>query len=415
MRTHATHEFPGRIRASGAGHLARPSGPVRSRRRGFALPTAIFALVVVALLVTSGFYIAGQERRIGQSTAFAQNATLLAETGMNEVLATWSPAEGQPTEGGAPLSVCTACTGASGALNGGWQVGVSRLGEKLYLIQSTGTVNDAGLLSGASRTVATLARLLTADFEAEGALLTRGNVETRGGASISGMDVHPPGAVCMGDLEDQTGVVTSSGSTVTSKGTSTVEGDPRDARHDTPSGESLLRFGSLTYDDLVLLADKTLPGGNLNNMGPSFNGDESCNEGDDWNWGDPEKTGAFDTCENYFPIIHVQGNARIQSGGVGQGVLLVDGNLDMRGNFLFQGVVLVKGQVEVQGAGNRVFGAVVADNGLEIDPDLSTFVGASVVQYSSCAIANTLTNLSSLTALRPVDNRSWVDLTLTGF
>jgi hypothetical protein len=388
--------------------------PVGRDERGFALPAAIFALVVVALLVTSGFFISGQERSIGQSTEFASQATLLAETGMNEVLANWTPSGGGPDIGDAPLITCDGCVGGSANLNGQWQVAISRVGEKIYFIESTGAVNQAGRLSGATRTVGTLARLLTVDFGADAALTTRGDVQTRGGASISGFDVNPPGAVCSGDLEDKAGVITTPGSTVEQRGTSSVTGDPRDERR-TFDQNDVFRLGDLGWDQLVAMADIRLPGGNINNTGPRFDSDDKCDKEHELNWGDPERLVANHDCRGYYPIIHVDGLARIQSGGRGQGILLIEGDLDMRGDFLFQGIVMVKGQVGVQGAGNRVFGSVLAANGLEIDPDLSTFVGASVVQYSSCAISNVVNNLSGLNALRPVQNRSWVDLTAVGF
>ncbi|TVP42056.1 MAG: hypothetical protein EA350_17755 [Gemmatimonadales bacterium] len=388
--------------------------PLGRDRRGFALPAAIFALVVVALLVTAGFFISGQERSIGQSTEFASQATLLAETGMNNVLAMWSPAGGGPEIGGAPLTTCDGCTGGQASLNGQWQVAISRVGDKIYFIESTGVVNQAGRLSGATRTVGTLARLLTADFAADAALTTRGDVETRGGASISGFDVNPPGAVCSGTTQDKAGVITTPGSEVTSRGNSTVEGAPRDQRR-TFDPNDTFRVGELGWDDLVAMADITLPGGNINNTSPRFDADDKCDKEHNLNWGDPERIVANPDCRTYYPIIHVTGTARIQSGGRGQGILLIEGDLDLRGDFLFQGIVMVRGQVGVQGAGNRVFGSMLAANGLEIDPDLSTFVGASVVQYSSCAISNVINNLSGLTALRPVQNRAWVDLTATGF
>ena len=44
----------------------------------------------------------------------------------------------------------------------------------------------------------------------------------------------------------------------------------------------------------------------------------------------------------------------MQSGGVGQGILLVDGTLDLRGNFVFYGLIIVQGSFETQGSGNRV-------------------------------------------------------------
>ena len=58
----------------------------RSDRRGFALPTAIGALVIVGVLVTAGFYMAQQEVRIGVASKFSSLAVNLAQSGANRVL-----------------------------------------------------------------------------------------------------------------------------------------------------------------------------------------------------------------------------------------------------------------------------------------------------------------------------------------
>ena len=55
-------------------------------RRGFALPAAIGALVVVGMVVTAGFYVATQELRLGASSRFTAMAVNLAQSGTNGVL-----------------------------------------------------------------------------------------------------------------------------------------------------------------------------------------------------------------------------------------------------------------------------------------------------------------------------------------
>ena len=49
---------------------------------GFAMPVAIFAIVVVGVLVTGGFFIARQESRIGVADENAQLAFYMAEKGI---------------------------------------------------------------------------------------------------------------------------------------------------------------------------------------------------------------------------------------------------------------------------------------------------------------------------------------------
>jgi hypothetical protein len=167
------------------------------------------------------------------------------------------------------------------------------------------------------------------------------------------------------------------------------------------------QFGDLSWADLTGMADITLSGGTLNNMHPDSTAAGQCNTGQAFssNWGNPENPGA--ACYGWYPIIHIAGNASIQSGGVGQGVLLVDGDLDLRGNFAFYGLIIVQGNMETQGSGNRVWGGVMASNA---DFDTQSLTGGSVVTNSTCAVRRAIQQNSSLTRARPLAARSWVDL-----
>lgn len=154
------------------------------------------------------------------------------------------------------------------------------------------------------------------------------------------------------------------------------------------------------------MADLSLPAGDINGTGPVV-ADGECSTSVLTNWGDPLNPTA--PCGNYFPIIHVDGNARIQSAGVGQGVLLVEGDLDLRGGFVFYGIIIVQGNFETQGNGNRVFGGVLASNA-DIENQATT--GGSEIQQSTCAVSRAILN-NSLTRPRQLEIRSWVDLSST--
>ena len=163
-------------------------------------------------------------------------------------------------------------------------------------------------------------------------------------------------------------------------------------------------FGDLTWDEFTDMANIRLSGGNINVLEPDSTTAGDCIAGPT-NWGNPENPGA--ACSNWYPIIHVTGNANIQSGGVGQGVLLVDGDLDLRGDFVFYGIIIVQGSLGTQGQGNRVLGGVLASNA---DLQSQAFTGGSVVTNSTCAVRRSLLNNSSLTRVRPLASRSWADL-----
>ena len=167
------------------------------------------------------------------------------------------------------------------------------------------------------------------------------------------------------------------------------------------------QFGEMSWHDLVALADLTLPSGTINGTGPEVVSG-ACSTTVLTNWGDPLNPTA--PCGGYFPVIHVHGDARMQSGGVGQGLLLVDGDLELRGGFVFHGVIIVQGTFRTQGNGNRVFGGVLASNA---SLNAQTLTGGSVIRNSSCAITRAILDSNSLNRPRPLELRSWVDLSST--
>ena len=59
-------------------------------RGGFVLPAVIGALVIIALLITAGFFVAQQELRMGVANRHANMAFNIAQAGANEVLDNWN-------------------------------------------------------------------------------------------------------------------------------------------------------------------------------------------------------------------------------------------------------------------------------------------------------------------------------------
>jgi len=372
-------------------------------RGGFALPIAIVALVVVAVLVVGGFVSVRQEFRTGMGTDRANTALYTAEEGITRTLAGWSAG----TMSALPLwgEFTTSGTTAQGE----WTVATTRIGERNFLLESTGLVSEGAALGPASRRVGMLVRVRTANLDPPAALTTRGNVRVRGTAEVHGGDVNPVnwGPVCSptSPANNKPGVMTDATGTVTTQGSAEVTGNPPSVQNPDITGSTFTTFGDMTWADLVSLATKTYPGGNFNNTWPELNPDGTCDTGHATNWGDP--LNPIGPCGGYFPIIHIAGNARIQSGAVGQGILLVDGDLDLRGNFTFHGIVIVQGALGTQGSGNRILGGVWAGNA-ELEDQ--TLVGGSVVQYSTCAATRAITGNDALSRARPIAERSWIDL-----
>jgi len=228
----------------------------------------------------------------------------------------------------------------------------------------------------------------------------------RGSAEVHGEDTTPMAwsGLCTGSLNDKPGIVTDDTTLIATRSQAEITGTPRYEQDSTIGDSTFTDFGGLNWTELTGLATKVLPGGTINTVGPSVVGG-ACDTSDLQNWGDPDNPS--NACGGYFPIIHVQGDARRQSGGVGQGILLVEGALDLRGNFAFYGLIIVQGTFSTQGNGNRVIGGVFAGNA---SLETQALVGGSVVQTSTCATTRAVESNAALNRARPLAVRSWVDL-----
>ena len=187
--------------------------------------------------------------------------------------------------------------------------------------------------------------------------------------------------------------------------------------------EDFLEFGGTSWEELTEMANIVLSSVD-ESPEPVATTDPETGEGfcdlGSYNWGDPEQEaeeeGSY-PCENHFPIVHVQGDAQITGGGIGQGILLVDGDIEIGGGFNFYGIVVAQGSFETSGgsgSGNRVIGGVMAAGAELGDDDYQEYVGSSVIQASQCVQERAR---SMAQANRPValEGRSWADITASGY
>ena len=381
---------------------------------GFALPVAVFALVILGVLVTGGFYTVRQEMRIGVASANAQEAFYLAERGVYNTLNNWS--NGSLTANGTWNSVTVADT----VKDGFWTVAVTPMTDRLFYIASTGTVTRGGdLWSGATRKVGMIARLITADIDPPAALSTLGDLNFGGSAIIDGRDTDPgqwPG-LCNSPNTDKPGIMIDDEDNINFNGNETnirnnqLFGLSDTAEDPTMTSDSLMTFGDLAFNDLAAMADKiynSAPG----SIAPVWSG-SVCTTGSPANWGEPLDN--TNPCFNYFPIIYLNnpGVTWTFTDGRGQGILLVEGDLKVRGQFEFYGPVIIKGTLSTEGGGGtqHFHGGVVAAN---VNLEDNTVLGTADIVYSSCAIERAILN-SKLTRARPLAARSWVDLSAVSY
>ncbi len=406
----------------------------RFGRQGFALPAAIFALLVVALLVTSGFFLANQESRIGQSSERAGEAFRLAETGMNEVLALWRPAQAN-----LPLweayNGCAECQGNQG--DGEWLVTVTRVDDQLYLVESTGTITQGGFLAGATRTLSRMARGGTIDVvQPNAAVTTQDQFLVSGSATLDGNDTNgggsgwfmSAGGVCPPASGGRPAVLMNEGANFDQQGGGSdilaPPGVDPVTFDDEITQESMSVFDAETWNGLTSMATISINASGPHSIQPAVNSDGACDLTNNLNWGSPkELTGgrraASLACQNYFPIIHItvpgSGNRfQINANSTGQGILLVDGDLHLNGDFDWAGPIYVRGEFTNNG-GTGVYGGVIS-MGAEISSDTDQYVsGNAEVTYSSCAVSRAIAGASGNLPLRPLANRGWADLSASAF
>ena len=381
-------------------------------QQGFALATAILALVVVGALVTAGFFAASQEDRLGTSNAQADLAFYIAEQGLQNTLGVVKKREVRNFVAGDTL-VREGSVVAGGDTIGTFRAVVRAFGGEMFFVESVGTVTRGGRYAGASRRVGTVARTMEIRFPMTAALTTYGGINLRGNALIDGND-RAPGvwndSLCDDPAPTEAGIRTTPTATIGTSGGPTINGSPAIERDATLDPTDFQDFGDIDLAELMAMATHILPGGSYTPE-PSFNG-TACNTADRENWGDPRTQ---NDCFGYFPVIYVRGNLTLGGGGLGQGILVVEGDLSITGRFEFYGIVIVGGVFNNnRGSGNaEIHGTLLTKNNADIE-DNSEFRGTPVLQFSTCTVERAIQENDALARLFPVQKRSWVDLTAAG-
>jgi hypothetical protein len=248
-------------------------------------------------------------------------------------------------------------------------------------------------------------RLAYPKFNVLGALTVRGKVEVEGSSKVDGTDQIPAdwssGGICPATGPAKPGVAAPDTTVVCSgkcpEGVNEKErifGDP--PQQQDPAAADLntyYKYGDQNWNTLTQNADIKLSGGNYKTL-PSESGGR-CDYGDQYNWGDPTRT---TSCADYFPIIFVDGDLKIQANSRGQGVLLVNGDLEMAGGFEFNGIMIVRDDIKSTGNGNKVTGSAFAGN--TYTTDNTNITGDSEIQYSKCAIDRAAKGSSTIVRMK---------------
>ena len=363
------------------------------RRSGFALPVAVFAIVIIGALVAGAFFASTQEFRIGSNTLQQTRALGAAEFGLNQTQATWNASWNTTTQPGQVRTITPATSDGSVAT-----VRVTRLNEQAFLVASEGSSGQA------RRRTAKLLVLNVPQINFLAALTARGATRIGGSSFIDGNDHNYAGWDCPATGPALPGIAASDTSDITRSGCQNyncVAGNPKVIESPAAADTSTyFNFGSLDWAQLRAMASKVVSG-NIQGIGPTtLNG--VCNTGDERNFGEPTKANGG-PCVDYYPIIYSSGDLTLNTGR-GQGILMVEGDLTVQGGFEFYGPVIVRGTLKTAGQGGHFNGGVLAAN---VDLDQNVVIGNAVISFSRCAIRKALNGSASLaTAIE----RAWYEV-----
>lgn len=377
------------------------TGATRQRRRaGFALPAAIIALVLLSALVAGALFVSTEELRSGRGDASDQRALAAAEWALDRAILAWDPRRNTAQAVGTTVVLVTEFSPPNDTV----VVTATRVQRDAVWMTATATGGGDGRGIPARHTIGGSLHLVTAVVPMRAALTARGGVSVDGGI-IDGRDALAPDApnsICSGDAA-AAGVAVPDASKVTcptcaTSPTSGVFGSP--PVDSTAALDSAAWSGDESVSALARRPALELPGGNYTPR-PSTTNDD-CDRGDVLNWGDPTSSSP---CTDWFPVIHILGDAVLGPGSIGQGILVVEGSLRLEASARFLGVVVASGDIQVTGLGAEITGAAFAGGA---NPEaISRVSEGGAIRFASCAVRRAVTGAAHLAHTR---GRWWVEL-----
>ena len=363
---------------------------VRRDQRGIALPTAIFALVVIGALVAGIFFTARIEVRSGENTMSEARATEAAQAGlMMGYPVVLSTATTNNLSNGRTVGIARTQIGTTGSY---YTDSVTQLNRFMFLLRSYGTYEVNGDTI-AARTLAMLVKRYMPELNVNSGAIVVGNATVSGSANLDGHDHPPPDWTGCPAGTDQPGLRTNGTASLSGNGSVEGTGSPPYTQNDT-TVVNMSRIMDTMFMQLASQANITLSSGlTAAPVDTTIGGTTQCNTRRTSNWGDENRNGATH-CQSYYPIVYLNnGNSSTTYTvhGDGQGTLLVNGNLSFNGDSHYAGLILVRGSFQ-GGTGNiEIDGSLLS---LNADLTSDNIKGNIDLNYSSCAVNTALNNLA---------------------
>ena len=381
---------------------------------GIALATTLVIMTVVSALIAGIIFVGTQEQRVADNTRNGEQAFGAAETGVYEVLRTWSPTKmsNHGLVGTDSILIADALSPQNTGRYGGT---VYKLTNDMYLIDVTGK-DSLGLRATARGDVPArsrqglLVRIRSISFPAPpgkaAVTVGAGGVKINGSASVNGYDSIPPTWTGCPPPDSAIGILTS-GTVSSNNGNNNknpVLGTPPTDSTPQLVDSNFTVFGGVAYSEVASAATITLAPGSYNPAPLVVNG--VCDVSNTLNWGDG--VNHAQPCGGYYPIVHITGSATV-TGSV-QGILLVDGDLSLGGNLQWFGALIVQGALKAAGGGGKlstnVWGIALIHGGVDL-AGASKFSGSVNFQYSKCGLTQALNGTSTVSVSR---SRAWSQL-----
>lgn len=388
-------------------HRSGSEGPATLQwedRRGVALITALFGVVVLAVMMSGMYFTSNQEYRGTRNALVEQRSFAVAEYGLNSEISNWDRGRNIPTT--FPVGSIDSNQVYIAAGDTAW-VKVSRLTDNTFWVVSEGRANIGNVALESRRLTSAYVRIAYPTIEPKGAITAAGNVRLQGSSRVDGDDQSPSGWTnCGATSPTVPAVVVPPGNTVT-YGPGNITSTPAVA-YDSAAADSntYVRYGSESWNTLTANADIKLSGGTYNSDIEPVGSATTCDKSGNWNWGEPLRPGNVVGCYGYFPIIYSSGSLHLNGNGRGQGILLVNGDFEINGTFEFYGIVVVRDDITKGNGTAKIQGAVFAAN-LDLDDPLSWMTGNQDIMYSKCAVESALNGSAILVR---VAQRHWAQV-----